>query len=144
MRIFLNVWLLTVVIVSAAVAGTGCGGDDGLPDGSVGTTDTAQTQTQTQTQQSPTSSAKRTSGKRKAFTPKSPAAAKLIERRAEAFRKARKFCRSHTVAELARRYDARIRNPVEVSRAYATGAYSLSVQPGAFEGCLAGFSATSP
>ncbi len=137
---------LIVAIASAAIAGTGCGGDDGSPDGSVGTTDTAQTQTQTQTQtqQSPTSSAKRTSGKRKAFTPKSPAAAKLIERRAEAFRKARKFCRSHTVAELARRYDARIRNPVEVSRAYATGAYSLSVQPGAFEGCLAGFSATSP
>jgi hypothetical protein len=84
------------------------------------------------------------SGKRKAFAPKSPAAAKLIERRAEAFRQAKRVCRSHTVAELARRYEARIRNPVEVARAYATRAYKPPVQPGAFEGCLAGFSATSP
>jgi hypothetical protein len=142
---FLNIRFLIVVIASAAAAGTGCGGDDGSRDASGGATVT------TQSGQSPTSTtrkngvgAKRTSGKRKAFTPKSPAAARLIERRAEAFRKARKVCRSHTVAELARRYEARIRNPVEVARAYATGAYSLSVQPGAFEGCLAGFSAASP
>jgi hypothetical protein len=134
---------LIVVVASAAVAGAGCGGDDGSPDASGGT-ETAQTQSPASTRTQTGVNPKRTSGKRKAFTPKSPAAAKLIERRAEAFRKARKFCRSHTVAELARRYDARIRNPVEVSRAYATGAYSLAVQPGAFEGCLAGFSATSP
>jgi hypothetical protein len=135
---------LIVVIASAVLAGSGCGGDDGTRDASSGTTDTAVTQSPTSTTTQNGVDPKRTSGKQKAFAPKSPAAAKLIKRRAEAFWQARKVCRSRTVAELARRYKARIQNPVEVSRAYATMAYSPSVQPGAFEGCLAGFSATSP
>jgi hypothetical protein len=132
---------LIVVIASAAVASMGCGDDDGSGDAPGGRADTPKTQSPTSTKTQDGLGSKLSSGKEKALlAPKSRAAAKLIRRRGGAFRQARKVCRTHTVAELARRYKARIRNPVEVARAYTLKAYSPPVQPGAFEGCLAGFS----
>jgi hypothetical protein len=143
---------LIVVIASAAVASIGCGDDDGSGDAPGGRADTPQTQPSTSGTTQDGLGSKRSLGKEKALrAPKSRAAARLIRRRAGAFRQARQVCRSHTVAELARRYKARIRNPVEVARAYAMKAYRPPVQPGAFEGCVVGFrrspsmpSATSP
>jgi hypothetical protein len=132
---------LIVAIASAAVATTGCGDDDGSGDAPGGRTDPPQAQSPTSATTQDGLGSKPGSGKlKRSPVPKSRAAAKLIGRREEAFRQARKVCRSYSVAELARRYEARIRNPVEVARAYAIEAYSAPVRPGAFEGCVAGFS----